>query len=57
MVFLLESKKYMINRVDEILNSNEIIKQYFPLSYRIAIPYHTMYWECHPILPLVDANT
>ena len=24
--------------------------------YNIAIPYHTMYWECHPILPIIDID-
>lgn len=54
MVLPIESKKYMVNHFDAIFKKNDIIKSYFPDKYRIAIPYHSMFWECHPILPIVD---
>lgn len=56
MVLPIESKKYMINRFDTIYEKNDIIKTYFPQKYRIAIQYHDMYYQCHPILPKVNIN-
>lgn len=56
MVLPIESKKYMVNRFDAIYKKNDIIRNYFPDKYRIAIPYHSMFWECHPILPIIDIN-
>ena len=56
MVLPIESKKYMINRFDVIYKKNDIIRSYFPDKYRVAIPYHSMFWECHPILPIIDIN-
>jgi len=56
MVLPLESQKYMINNFKQFYNNNDIIKSYFPSKYRIAIPYHSMYWECHPILPIINRD-
>ena len=56
MVLPLENKSIMINNIDTLLNKNPQIKKYFPSNYNIAIPYHTMYWECHPILPIIDID-
>lgn len=56
MVLPLENKEHMINNIDLLLEKNPIIKTYFPIKYNISIPYHTMYWECHPILPIINSD-
>jgi len=56
MVLPIENKSAMINNIDNLLNKNPVINNYFPKNYNIAIPYHTMYWECHPILPIIDID-
>lgn len=30
------------------------ITKYFPLSYKISLPYHKFYWECHPMIKPMD---
>ena len=43
----------MSNNVKQLLINNDEIKNYFPISYRLSIPYHTFFWECKPILPII----
>ena len=56
MVLPIENKSNMINNIDKLLNNTHCVNNYFPTKYKIAIPYHTMYWECHPILPIIDID-
>ena len=53
MVLPYASRGLMCSSVrDEI--SKEPLGQYFPQKYKISLPYHTYYWQCRPILPIVS---
>ena len=56
MVLPMESSKYMINNFKIMYENNDIIKSYFPIKYLISIPFHSMFWECHPILPKINSD-
>jgi len=53
MVLPYASRGLMCSSVrDEI--SKEPLGQYFPQKYKISLPYHTYYWQCRPILPIIS---
>ena len=56
MVLPFASKHLMAKKYQELISKNINIKKYFPISYRLSLPYHTFYWECKPLLPLIDIN-
>ena len=38
----------------EITNKNNPLSKYFPSTYRMSLPYHSFYWQCRPILPIIN---
>lgn len=55
MVLPYASRHIMCNSVASLISTkNNPLSLYFPKRYGIAIPYHTFYWECKPILPPIN---
>jgi len=49
------SRKFMASNIqNEIINKNSPLSVYFPKRYHLSIPYHKYYWECRPLLPIVN---
>ena len=38
----------------EITNKHNPLSKYFPSTYRMSLPYHSFYWQCRPILPIIN---
>lgn len=57
MVLPYSSRSFMAREISgKISDSDNPLSVYFPKRYNISIPYHTFYWECRPIVPLVNYN-
>jgi 5'-3' exonuclease len=58
MVLPYGSRRFMIANIqNQLIDPKSPISVYFPKKYQMSIPYHTFYWQCRPILPIINCKT